>query len=101
MTTPGERFPRVVVIAGPNGSGKSTLTEPLRKEPAFPEHYVNPDEIERSLAAIQDARERSAAAFQAAEARREALFQKRADFAFETVFSHPAKILFLEKLRGA
>jgi predicted ABC-type ATPase len=100
-TTPGEHVPRVVVIAGPNGSGKSTLTEQLRKEPAFPEHYVNADEIERSLAAIQDARERSTAAFEAAAVRREELFQQRADFAFETVFSHPDKILFLEKLRGA
>jgi predicted ABC-type ATPase len=100
MTTArGTPSPRVVVIAGPNGSGKSTFAVQRRNDdPAFPLILVNPDEIEQSLE-ISDPQERQQAAFWEGRARRKQLITERADFALETVCSHPSTILELEEAR--
>jgi predicted ABC-type ATPase len=94
----------VLVIAGPNGSGKSTLINLLQNDPtvAFPDNYINADDIARSLAAeIPDLDERNHAAFLRAEELRQALFRRRESFAFETVMSHPSKIVLMKQLRSA
>lgn len=41
--------PKMVVLAGPNGSGKSTVTRGLRESEAFPENYINADDIAVTL----------------------------------------------------
>jgi predicted ABC-type ATPase len=89
--------PRVVVIAGPNGSGKSTLTRALRRRGIIPRLYINADDIAREVTPPAGVAA-DVAAFYEAERRRQAYFEARSDFAFETVFSHPSKVLLLERM---
>jgi predicted ABC-type ATPase len=94
--------PALIVIAGPNGSGKTTVTAKLRiNQWSDGVEYLNPDDIARDRfgdwndpAAILDAA-------RWAEARREELLLARAGIAFETVFSAPDKVAFLQRARLA
>lgn len=97
--------PQLLIIAGPNGSGKSTLTRPevlATAGLALPnDRYINADLIARALhaeagagspaPAAKEKREREA--FLRARALRAEYRKQGANFAFETVFSHPSTLL--------
>ncbi|MBV7544568.1 zeta toxin family protein [Acidovorax sp. sic0104] len=88
------------LLAGPNGAGKSTLYRALVREgilgPPLP--FVNADLHEQAhLQHIADPEARSETARQWADARRAALLCEGADFASETVFSHPSKLALIEQ----
>lgn len=92
--------PFVLMIAGPNGSGKTTLTNQLRADGVDLGHYVNPDEIAKTLEGAYGARVREAQQIAADE--RQACLEAGRSFSFETVMSHPSKIEVLReaKTRG-
>ena len=93
--------PTLTVVAGPNGSGKSFFTETLKKQPWFSGiPFLNPDEIALRLGDPSDWAVVVRAA-QEAEAQRMRWIQEGRSFAFETVFSAPDKIAFLEEARRA
>ena len=90
------------MIAGPNGAGKTTVTVSLR-ENQWSENveYLNPDEVAQQRFGDWNSPE---AVIQAAEwtaNRREELLAQGEGIAFETVFSAPDKVLFLERARAA
>lgn len=100
-----ERKPTLVVIAGPNGSGKTSLTEQcLKTHHHWLEgcHYINPDTLARER--FGDWNDPSAVlkAAQLAEQWRWEALEQHQSLAFETVFSSPEKMTFLEeaKTRG-
>ncbi len=96
--------PHVVVVAGPNGSGKSTLTAQLRvgslPSVAFPDAYINADEIAVDLRLAGTA-DPEIAAFHEGRRLRQVYREARHSFAYETVLSHPSGILDLERLRNS
>lgn len=85
----------LVVFAGPNGSGKSTLTDQVRKEGRVPfpddAHYINPDEIQKSLHG-SDPKALARLASIEADKRRYQFLERGESFAFETVLPHPSKL---------
>jgi predicted ABC-type ATPase len=85
--------PRIIMFAGPNGSGKSTVTARLRQHPGFPENYANADDIAKTLGG--DAMLDSYEAARMVEHQRLTWVNSRQSFAFETVMSHPSKLLQL------
>ena len=88
------------LLAGPNGAGKSTLYRALVREGILgpPLEFVNADLYEQAhLQHIADPEARSEAARQWADDRRAALLHEAADFASETVFSHPSKLALIEE----
>ena len=88
------------LLAGPNGAGKSTLYRALVREGILgpPLEFVNADLHEQAhLQHIADPEVRSEAARQWADERRANLLRKGADFASETVFSHPSKLALIEE----
>lgn len=113
--------PFVLAVLGPNGSGKSSiehelgigdrsLVERVRHGRAFIDEetgklgilMVNPDAIAANLLAKNPGLgvdEANRAAQKEAERLRNELAARRADFAFETVGSHPSKVEFLKKLK--
>jgi predicted ABC-type ATPase len=94
--------PRAVVVAGPNGSGKTTLIRQLQANPdfAFPDAYINADDIARSRPEAA-AEERERAAFREARGLRQTDREQGISHAFETVFSHPSNLLDLQSLKAA
>jgi predicted ABC-type ATPase len=94
--------PALLVIAGPNGAGKTTVTTRLRADHwSEGVEYLNPDDTARDRFGDWNA---PAAVIQAADwcaERREALLAARAGIAFETVFSAPDKLDFIERARIA
>jgi predicted ABC-type ATPase len=87
------------LLAGPNGAGKSTLYRALVREGILgpPMEFVNADLYEQAhLQHIADSEIRSEAARQWADGRRATLLREGADFASETVFSHPSKLALIE-----
>lgn len=97
-----ERRPTLCVIAGPNGSGKTTTTEQLlSNEWGADSQYINPDNIaQEEFGDWNDKEAVLKAAKRATEIRYECLEQKR-DFVFETVFSAPEKLEFIQKAHEA
>lgn len=96
-TTPPQWFH---LLAGPNGAGKSTLYRALVREGILgpPLEFVNADLYEQAqLQHITDPEARSEAARQWADDRRTTLLREGADFASETVFSHPSKLALIEE----
>lgn len=92
---------RMIMFAGPNGSGKSTTINQDRKQPNFPQTYINADDIARiELAKIPDLNERNLQAAQIAETRRREAIAEGKPFAFETVMSTPEKISLLTQARA-
>lgn len=85
----------LVVFAGPNGSGKSTLTDQVRLEGKVPfpdsAHYINPDEIQKSLQGA-DPKALARLASEEADRRRSEFLARGESFAFETVLPHPSKL---------
>ena len=92
----------LLVIAGPNGAGKTTITERLRRD-YWSEgvEYLNPDEIARDRFGDWNDPTTVLQAARWTEARREELLARRQGIAFETVFSAPDKIAFLQRARAA
>jgi predicted ABC-type ATPase len=90
------------MIAGPNGSGKTTVTVSLRRDQwSEGVEYINPDDIAKEKFGDWNSRDAILSAANWAEARREELLAKRAGIAFETVFSAPDKIDFLERAKAS
>ena len=89
--------PRLVMVAGPNGSGKSTLITALRADPRFdlPALYINADDLQRQHNI--DARQ----AQQLANDLRSQAIAARQDVMYETVMSHPSKLVELQQAKDA
>ena len=94
--------PVLLVIAGPNGAGKTTVTVSLR-ENHWSENveYLNPDEVAQQRFGNWNSPEAIIQAAQWTTNRREELLASGAGIAFETVFSAPDKVLFLERAQAA
>ena len=90
------------MIAGPNGSGKTTTTlQLLQDEWATDSLYINPDIIAQEEFGDWNSPEAVLkAARRATQMRYDCLGQQR-DFVFETVFSSPEKLEFLQKAKEA
>jgi predicted ABC-type ATPase len=89
--------PKIVMFAGPNGSGKSTITASFQALPDFPKNYANADEIATLLG---DGMEQSYEAARIVERQRLDWVAQRQSFAFETVMSHPSKIIQLQQAKA-
>jgi predicted ABC-type ATPase len=90
--------PKIVMFAGPNGSGKSTVTTSFQALPNFPSNYANADEIAKTL--LGEAMEQSYEAAKMVERQRLDWVAQRQSFAFETVMSHPSKIIQLQQAKA-
>ncbi len=91
--------PVLAIFCGPNGSGKSTLTKEILRRGVDLGTYINPDDIAAELTGSLE--ERTRAAQKRADELREQCLAERRDFAFETVFSHPSKLGFMERAADA
>lgn len=96
------RQPRLIIVAGPNGSGKKTITEQLLRHTWIQGCvYINPDLIaQQQFGGWNDPLAIKQAADLATEQREQALGD-RVDLAFETVFSAPDKLDYLNRARVA
>lgn len=90
--------PKIVMFGGPNGSGKSTITASFQALPNFPANYANADEIAKTLAG--DAMAQSYEAARMVEQQRLEWVRQRQSFAFETVMSHPSKLIQLQQAKA-
>jgi predicted ABC-type ATPase len=89
------------MIAGPNGSGKTTVTVLLRRDQwSEGVEYINPDDIAKEKFGDWNSRDAILSAANWAQNRREELLKQNAGIAFETVFSAPDKIDFLERAKA-
>jgi predicted ABC-type ATPase len=96
-------------MAGPNGSGKTSLIEDLIElghlmQPplSLPKRVINPDEMRKSsevLALASSTKNLDQLAQKLAYQQRQALIAARGSFAFETVMSHPSRLVELRQLR--
>lgn len=94
--------PALLVIAGPNGAGKTTITSRLRTDHwSAGVEYLNPDDVARDRFGDWNAPDSVLAAARWVESRREELLARRAGIAFETVFSAPDKVAFVDRARRA
>lgn len=94
--------PVLLVIAGPNGAGKTTVTARLRQDHwSHGVEYLNPDDIAQSRFGDWNSPSASLEAAEWTTARREELLRQHAGIAFETVFSTPEKVDFLQRAKGA
>ncbi|NJK44769.1 MAG: AAA family ATPase [Pleurocapsa sp. SU_196_0] len=94
--------PVLLVIAGPNGSGKTTVTVSLRENHwSDGVEYLNPDDIAQEKFGGWNSRDAVLKAAVWTTNRREELLSARKGIAFETVFSAPDKLLFLQRAREA
>lgn len=95
--------PFCLCIAGPNGSGKSTLAGRLRGG-VDPRFWIDPDEMAENLRLLERVpnltQEMSEEAFRLSRRKRVEFARERADFAFETVFSHGSNLAFLRALKS-
>jgi predicted ABC-type ATPase len=89
--------PKIVMFAGPNGSGKSTITESFQALSDFPSNYANADEIARIL--VGNPMTQSYEAARIVEQQRLGWVAQRQSFAFETVMSHPSKLIQLQQAK--
>ena len=96
-------------MAGPNGSRKTSLIDDLiaywyQKHPSLtlPSHIINPDKIRQSpeiLALKATGQNLDLAAQKLAYQRRQRLIEAKQSLAFETVISHPSRLVELQQLR--
>jgi predicted ABC-type ATPase len=89
--------PIIIMFAGPNGSGKSTITLQVRQAAGFPINYLNADEIAKTLPG--DVMFNSYEAARMVEQQRLLWVNSQQSFAFETVMSHPSKLLQLQQAK--
>jgi predicted ABC-type ATPase len=93
--------PALLVIAGPNGSGKTTVTIRLKTERwSDGVEYLNADDIAEQRFGGWNSPQAIIDAANWVDERREALLGAAQGIAFETVFSSPAKIDFLQRAKG-
>jgi predicted ABC-type ATPase len=90
--------PKIVMFAGPNGSGKSTVTESFQVLPDFPSNYANADELAKTL--VGDPMAQSYVAARMVEQQRLEWMAQGQSFAFETVMSHPSKLIQLQQAKA-
>ena len=94
--------PVLLVIAGPNGSGKTTVTVRLREEHwSEGVEYLNADDVARDRFGDWNSPKAVLDAARWTDARREDLLRARKGIAFETVFSSPGKVEFLERAKSS
>jgi predicted ABC-type ATPase len=94
--------PVLLVIAGPNGAGKTTVTVQLRKDRwSDGVEYLNPDDIARDRFGDWNSPHAVRQAAEWTSARREELLAQDAGIAFETVFSTPDKLSFVQRARSS
>jgi predicted ABC-type ATPase len=92
----GQR-PVLVVVAGANGSGKTTLTNQLLKDRWLQGvTYLNPDQIAQDLFGGWNDPKAVLKAAKHVEREREAALASGDSIAFETVFSAPDKLAFVQ-----
>ena len=94
--------PRLIVVAGPNGSGKTTITEKLlRHEWMGGCVYINPDVIAQQEFGGWNSQEAFIKAANRAKEMREECLSSLTSMAFETVFSIPEKVEFVQRAQAA
>jgi predicted ABC-type ATPase len=94
--------PRLIVVAGPNGSGKTTITEKLlRHEWMGGCVYINPDVIAQQEFGGWNSPEAFIKAANRAKEMREECLSNLTSMAFETVFSIPEKVEFVQRAQVA
>lgn len=91
--------PILAIFCGPNGSGKTTLTKEIVRKGVDLGNYINPDDIALGLTGTPE--ERTKEAQRRADEMRERCLGEGRDFAFETVFSHPSKLDFMDRASAA
>lgn len=92
---------RLDLVVGPNGAGKSTFVHKvLRATLPPPTPFVNADEIAK-LRFPGEELERSRDAAVIAERTRDALLERGLPFIAETVFSHPSKLVLVDRAVAA
>lgn len=92
--------PVLVIVAGPNGSGKSELTRCALNLQYFPsDAYINPDEIAAKMPGGWHEQQNFLPAARRAQALRRQRLALHQDIVFETVFSSPEKIAFMQEAR--
>lgn len=94
--------PKLLVIAGPNGSGKTSVTSKIL-EHAWMDGctYINPDQIAKDNFGDWNNPQAVLQAAQYAENLRLECLAQQKSLCFETVFSAPDKLDFLQKARQA
>jgi predicted ABC-type ATPase len=94
--------PRLIVVAGPNGSGKTTITEKLlRHEWMGGCVYINPDVIAQQEFGGWNSQEAFIKGANRAKEMREECLSSLTSMAFETVFSIPEKVEFVQRAKAA
>ena len=94
--------PRLIVVAGPNGAGKTTITEKLlRHEWMEGCVYINPDIIAQEKFGGWNSPEAIVKAANHAQTIREECLADKKSMAFETVFSIPDKLHFVQQAKAA
>ncbi len=94
--------PELVVVAGPNGSGKTTATRRLLVH-SWGQGclYLNPDEIAQNEFGGWDSPEANLQAARKVEQVREECLRLKKSVMFETVFSAPDKVEFVQRAKEA
>ncbi|MEJ7730747.1 MAG: zeta toxin family protein [Polyangiaceae bacterium] len=94
--------PVLLVIAGPNGAGKTTVTKRLKSD-YWSEgvEYLNPDDVARDRFGDWNSPSAVLDAARWTQARREELLASGEGIAFETVFSAPDKLEFVERAKAS
>jgi predicted ABC-type ATPase len=94
--------PTLIIIAGPNGSGKTSVTGLLLNHEWIEGCvYINPDNIARDRFGDWNSPEAVMQAAVFATELREKSLEEGKSIIFETVFSAPDKVLFIQKAKAA
>lgn len=90
--------PILIVIAGPNGSGKTSFADQIRSHRWYQDCiFINPDEIALTMFGDWNSPDSIFKAAQYAERVREKYLQRQQSLAFETVFSSPPKVDYVNR----
>jgi predicted ABC-type ATPase len=94
--------PTLIIIAGPNGSGKTSVTGLLLNHEWIEGCvYINPDNIARDRFGDWNSPEAVMQAAVFATELREKSLEEGKSIIFETVFSAPDKVFFIQKAKAA
>jgi len=94
--------PSLIVVAGPNGSGKTSLTvKVLQHQWLEGCVYINPDNLARDVFGDWNSPQAVMKAARLAQTQREECLARRESMAFESVFSAPDKLDFLQSAKAA